>query len=126
MAGKWLVIAGSLSAFVGVGLGAFGAHGLRDRLDERMLSAWETAVQYQLIHALALLIVAALAARLPAVPVSIHLAGGLFLAGQILFAGSIYGLALTGMRWLGPITPLGGLALMLGWLVLAWAAVRAF
>jgi uncharacterized membrane protein YgdD (TMEM256/DUF423 family) len=126
MAGKWLVIAGSLSAFVGVGLGAFGAHGLRDRLDERMLSAWETAVQYQLIHALALLIVAALVVRLPAVPVSVHVAGGLFLAGQILFAGSIYGLALTGMRWLGPITPLGGLALMLGWLVLVWAAVRNF
>lgn len=124
MAGKWLVIAGSFSAFIAVGLGAFGSHGLRDRLDGRMLSAWEMAVQYHLIHALALVLVAALATRLNAMPATFHAAGGLLLAGQILFAGSIYGLALTGMRWLGPITPLGGLALMLGWLVLAWAALR--
>jgi uncharacterized membrane protein YgdD (TMEM256/DUF423 family) len=119
-----MVVAGSLSAFVGVGLGAFGAHGLRDRLDERMLGAWETAVQYHLIHALALILIAALVSRASSVPASVHVAGGLILAGQLLFAGSIYGLALTGMRWLGPITPLGGLALMLGWLVLAWAAMR--
>jgi len=126
MMGQWMVVAGSLSAFVGVGLGAFGAHGLRDRLDERMLSAWETAVQYHLIHAMALLIVAALAARAATVPTSVHVAAGLLLAGQLLFSGSIYLLATTGMRWLGPITPLGGVALMLGWLVLAWAAARGF
>jgi len=124
MTGQWWAVAGSLSAFVGVGLGAFGAHGLRDRLDERMLSAWETAVQYHLIHALALLIVAALAARMVTVPTSLHVAAGLLLAGQMVFSGSIYLLATTGMRWLGPVTPLGGLALMLGWVVLAWAFFR--
>lgn len=126
MAGQWLAVAGSLSALVGVGLGAFGAHGLRDRLDERMLSAWETGVQYQLIHALAMVIIATLAVRASGPATWFHVAGALMLAGQILFAGSIYGLALTGMRWLGPITPLGGLALMLGWLALAWAALRSF
>lgn len=126
MAGQWLAVAGSLSALVGVGLGAFGAHGLHDRLDERMLSAWETGVQYHLIHALAMVIIATLAVRASGPATWFHVAGALMLAGQILFAGSIYGLALTGMRWLGPITPLGGLALMLGWLALAWAALRSF
>ncbi len=89
-----------------------------------MLSAWEKGVQYHFLHALALLIVAVLAARLAIVPTLLHVSAEPLSAGQILFSGSIYLLATTGMRWLGPVTPLGGVALMLGWLVLAWAFLR--
>ena len=105
-------IAGSL----GVALGAFGAHGLKRVVsDPSLLDTWETAAKYHLIHALALGLVAAH----PSQP---RLAGALFLLGIVVFSGSLYTLVLTEQRWLGAITPIGGLALIGGWLALAFAA----
>jgi uncharacterized membrane protein YgdD (TMEM256/DUF423 family) len=107
---------------VAVGAGAFGAHGLRARLSPELLAVFETAARYQMYHALALLAVAWAVTRWPgALP---HWAGWLFLAGTVLFSGSLYLLALTGIRWLGAITPLGGLAFLAGWLCLLLAAAR--
>ena len=111
---------GCVSAFVAVALGAFGAHGLRARLVPDMLLTFEIGVRYQMYHALALLAVGAVAPRLSSGPV--HAAGWLFVAGTVVFSGSLYVLALTGQRWLGAVTPLGGLAFLAGWAVLAWAA----
>ena len=113
---------GAGSAFVAVGAGAFGAHGLRARLSPELLAVFETAARYQMYHALALLAVAWAVTRWPgALP---QWAGWLFLAGTVLFSGSLYLLALTGIRWLGAITPLGGLAFLAGWLCLLLAAAR--
>jgi len=111
---------GSLSGFLAVTLGAFGAHGLKTRIGPDMLAVFETGVRYQMFHALALLAVAWAATRWPGNLVIG--AGWLFVAGTVIFSGSLYLLSLTGMRWLGAITPIGGLAFMAGWLCLAWAA----
>jgi uncharacterized membrane protein YgdD (TMEM256/DUF423 family) len=113
---------GALAAFIGVALGAFGAHGLRSRLSPEMLAVFETAVRYQMYHALALLLTAGIMARFGGR--LIEAAGWLFTAGIVLFSGSLYLLALTGIRTLGAITPLGGLAFLLGWASLAIAAAR--
>jgi uncharacterized membrane protein YgdD (TMEM256/DUF423 family) len=114
---------GSLSAFIGVALGAFAAHGLKGCLAPEMLATFETGVRYQMYHALALLAVAWAYSRWPAAMVIA--AGWLFVAGMLLFSGSLYALTLSGARWLGAITPLGGLAFLLGWLCLAWGAWSA-
>lgn len=125
---KAFAIAGAVAAGLAVGLGAFGAHGLKSALSEAQLQTFETGVRYQMYHALALLAAAWLMARGPGFPAAA--AGALFLAGMILFSGSLYLLAtktLLGIehwRWLGPITPLGGLCFLLGWLLLAVAAAR--
>lgn len=116
-----LIAAGALSAFIGVGLGAFGAHGLRTRLSADMLAVFEIGVRYQLYHALALLGAGAAGARLA--PGALAAAGVLFVIGTLVFSGSLYLLALSGRKWLGAITPLGGLALLAGWACLAWAAI---
>jgi uncharacterized membrane protein YgdD (TMEM256/DUF423 family) len=108
---------GAISAFVGVAAGAFGAHALKSRLDPEMLAVFETGVRYQMYHAFALIVVAWAATRWPGTLVTTS--GWLFLAGTILFSGSLYLLSLTGARWLGAITPLGGLAFLAGWLCLA-------
>jgi uncharacterized membrane protein YgdD (TMEM256/DUF423 family) len=110
----------ALSAGVAVAAGAFGAHALRDRLSADMLQVFQTGVTYQMYHALALLAVGVLLARF-SVDGSAWLsgAGWLFVAGTVLFSGSLYALSLTGTTWLGAITPLGGLAFLLGWLALA-------
>ncbi len=113
---------GSLSAGLSVAAGAFGAHGLRQRLSPEMLAVFETGARYQMYHALALLVTAWACQRWPG-PVTVS-AGWLFVAGTLVFSGSLYLLALSGMRWLGAVTPLGGLAFMAGWLCLAWAALR--
>lgn len=113
---------GSLSGLLGVAAGAFGAHGLRDRLTPDMLAIYETAVRYHLVHALALLAAAWAAERFGGASASA--AGWLFAAGTLLFSGSLYGLSLSGPRWLGAITPLGGVAFLAGWACLAWAAIR--
>jgi uncharacterized membrane protein YgdD (TMEM256/DUF423 family) len=113
-----------LSGALGVGFGAFGAHGLRDILAARgMANIWETAVRYHLLHAVGLFCMA-LWIRQKASP-SYKLLGwaaGTWIAGTVLFSGSLYGLALGGPRWLGPVTPLGGVAFMAGWLLLVVAA----
>lgn len=113
-------IAGSLSAFLGVSLGAFAAHGLKERLSPEMLNIFEVGVRYQMYHALALIALALAAQRWPRG--EFYLAGWLFLSGTCVFSGSLYLLSLTGMRWLGAVTPLGGLAFLLGWLSLAWGS----
>ncbi|HWP65381.1 MAG TPA: DUF423 domain-containing protein [Candidatus Limnocylindria bacterium] len=111
---------GAVLAGLAVAAGAFGAHGLRGRLAPEMLDVFETAARYQMYHALGLLAVAWAVARWPAAAV----AGWCMLAGVVVFCGSLYVLSLTGMRWLGAVTPLGGLAFMAGWLLLALAAWR--
>ena len=113
-------VAGALSGLVSVAAGAFGAHALRARLPPELLAVFETAARYQMYHALALLAVAWAAGRWPGPLVT--WAGGLFIAGTLLFSGSLYALALTGARWLGAVTPLGGVCFLAGWLCLALAA----
>ena len=115
--------AGSLSAGLAVAFGAFGAHGLSTRLSPDMLQIWETGARYQMYHALALLAVAWAATYLPTSALPAW-AGGLFIAGTVLFSGSLYVLALTGRLWMGAITPLGGLAFLAGWACLLVAAIK--
>jgi uncharacterized membrane protein YgdD (TMEM256/DUF423 family) len=114
---------GALSSFAAVALGAFGAHALRGRLPPDMLQVFDTGIRYHMFHALGLLAVAWAATRWPGTAVSA--AGWLFVAGTLVFSGSLYLLALTGQRWLGAITPLGGACFLLGWLALAWGTWRA-
>jgi len=114
----WLGTAAVCGALAVVA-GAFGAHGLREQVAPEQLSAWTTASQYHLLHS-AVLLALALYGRLS--ERSVDLQSGLILAGIVLFAGSIYLLVLTGQRWLGPVTPLGGLLLIGGWLSLLWLA----
>jgi len=114
---------GALSGLIAVAAGAFGAHGLKGRLAPEMLAVFETGARYQAYHALALLAVAALGRSFPGR--ALAAAGWLFIAGTIVFSGSLYALALSGVRALGAITPLGGAAFLAGWGCLAWAALRA-
>ena len=111
---------GALMGFVGVGLGAFGAHGLKGRLPAEMLAVFETGVRYQMYHALALLALGALMSRLEGRAVVV--AGWSFTAGILIFSGSLYALALSGVTMLGAITPIGGVAFLIGWIALAIAA----
>ena len=115
------MIAGVLG-FLAVALGAFGAHALKARLEPGQLVVFETGVRYQMYHALALLAVAMLADRRPCG--ALNAAGSLFLAGVLLFSGSLYLLSTQGWRWLGPVTPLGGVCFLAGWIALAIAAAR--
>ena len=114
---------GALSAALAVALGAFGAHGLRSRVEPELLAAFETGVRYHMYHALALFAVAFSASQWPHSGLA-AIAGWLFVAGTILFSGSLYLLTITGIRWLGAITPVGGVALIAGWVLLAFAAWR--
>jgi len=113
---------GAVLAFLGVALGAFGAHGLRGTLSAQDMATFEAGVRYQLVHALALLAVAWASTRWPGA--TVHAAGWLFVAGTVVFSGSLYVLVLTGPRWLGAVTPLGGVCFLLGWGLLAWSALR--
>jgi uncharacterized membrane protein YgdD (TMEM256/DUF423 family) len=113
-------VLGCGSGFLAVALGAFAAHGLKSRLAPEMLGVFEVGVRYQMYHALALLGVAWACTRWPGAWTGAS--GWLFIAGTLVFSGSLYALSLTGTRWLGAITPLGGLAFLAGWLCLAWAA----
>lgn len=115
-------LVGSISALIAVGLGAFAAHGLKGRLSPEMLNAFEVGVRYQMYHALALLAVAWALSRWPRAEITV--AGWLFIAGTIIFSGSLYLLSLTGVRWIGAITPIGGVAFLLGWLSLVWGVWR--
>jgi len=117
---RTFLLIGAVAAFIGVAFGAFGAHALRGRLSPDMLEVFETGVRYQMYHALALLLTAVALARFDGWIV--RSAGWLFTAGIILFSGSLYALALSGVRVLGAITPIGGLAFLAGWAFLAVAA----
>ena len=114
----WIRVAGCLG-FLGVGLGAFGAHALKSRLSPEMLAVWQTGVQYHLTHALVLL---ALALYAKATGADIRWGAFCFALGILLFSGSLYALALTGIRPLGAVTPLGGVAFLAGW---GWIVFRA-
>ena len=120
---KLFILLGSLNALIGVALGAFGAHGLKTKVAPEMLTVWNTAVQYHLIHALGLLLIGILAHLMPAAPL-IKSGGWSILLGILLFSGSLYALVLTGIKLLGIITPFGGVAFLIGWLLIAIAAWR--
>jgi len=122
---RLFVVAGALSGFVGVAAGAFGAHALRSRVAPDLLSIWNTGAQYMLVHALALVLVGTLAARAATPSSALTAAGWCFLAGIVLFSGSLYALVLTGVRGLGAVTPVGGVAFLAGWATLAIAALGA-
>ena len=113
----------SLFGGLSVALGAFGAHALEDRLTEALMGTYQTAVQYQFYHALALVAVAFAISRWPGGKLPV-IAGWLFVAGILLFSGSLYLLVMTNTSWLGAITPLGGVAFIVGWLLLAFTAWR--
>jgi uncharacterized membrane protein YgdD (TMEM256/DUF423 family) len=113
---RTFLLIGALSGLIGVAFGAFGAHALRARLSPEMLAVFETGVRYQMYHAFAVLIVALAAARFDGWLV--RGAGWSFAAGIVLFSGSLYALALTGVTTLGAITPIGGLAFIVGWVLL--------
>ncbi|HYK11118.1 MAG TPA: DUF423 domain-containing protein [Gemmatimonadales bacterium] len=115
-------VLGGLCGGLAVLAGAFGAHGLRGRLSPDLLSVFETAARYQMYHALALVAVALLLERRPSTP--LRVAGWCFAGGTVVFSGSLYLLALTGTGWWGAVTPLGGLALLVGWGFLAYGLWR--
>ena len=121
---RLFAVLGAISAFTAVAAGAFGAHALRARLPADLLAIFETGVRYHMYHALGLLAVAWAAGRGPAP--ALTWAGWLFVAGTVVFSGSLYLLALIDQRWLGAVTPVGGVAFLAGWLAFAWGvAVRA-
>ena len=115
---KLFITLASLSGMLAVVFGAFGAHALKGKLDDQALKVFETAVQYHFYHTFALLVVGVIALNQPQ-PVLLKSSGWLFVIGILVFSGSLYLLSLTGVRWLGAITPLGGLALIAGWACLA-------
>ncbi len=120
---RMFLVVGSTSAFLAVAAGAFGAHALRDRLDDSLLAVFETGVRYQMYHALALLAVAWVMDRWGGGLVA--WSGWLFVAGTVVFSGSLYLLALTGQRLFGAVTPLGGVAFLAGWVALLVGIIRA-
>ena len=122
MSSGWFGI-GAIAAAIGVTLGAFGAHGLKSRVDSDLLVIFETGVRYHMYHAIGLLAVGWAASRWPGGWVTAS--GWLFLVGILVFSGSLYVMTLTGARWLGAITPIGGAAFIAGWIALALAALKA-
>lgn len=121
MAARWFAI-GCWLAALGVGMGAFGAHGLKTKVSAELVAVWETGARYQVMHALALLATAWACERWPGALASG--AAWLFIAGILLFSGSLYALVLTGVRALGAVTPVGGLCFIAGWVCLALTAMR--
>jgi uncharacterized membrane protein YgdD (TMEM256/DUF423 family) len=121
---KIFLILGSLNAFLAVMLGAFGAHGLKDKLTSKMMEVYQTGVQYHMIHALGLILIAILSERLGQNAL-ITWSGWLIMVGIIFFSGSLYVLSNTGIKSLGAIAPIGGTAFLIGWLLLAVAAIRS-
>ncbi len=113
--------------FMGVALGAFGAHALKNRLDVYYLDVFKTGVQYQMYHALALLAVALLMKIQPAESAGLlNYAGWAFTVGIIIFSGSLYILSVAGFKFMGAITPIGGLSFLIGWAILLWYAIKKF
>ncbi len=121
---NWIATGGILMALA-VGMGAFGAHGLRNRLDAYSMSVYEKAVFYHFLHALGILLVALLARTNAITTAGQSRVAWLLLIGIVIFSGSLYALAISGVRMLGAITPIGGIAFIAGWLLLAYEALRA-
>ena len=118
---RTFLLFGAVAAFLAVTLGAFGAHGLRGRLSPEMLAVFETGVRYHMYHALALILVGLIMGRMGGW--LIQTAGWCFVAGIVLFSGSLYALALSGVTVLGVVTPIGGLVFLIGWACFAFAAI---
>ena len=121
MTNPWLAV-GAVLAGTGVALGAFGAHGLRSLVSEQALAVFDTAVRYQMYHALAILGLALGVGRLPAR--ALNQTAWAFVLGIVLFSGSLYALVLTGAGWFGAVTPIGGVLFLAGWIRLAWSALN--
>ena len=119
---RFFFLSGAVAAFIAVAFGAFGAHSLRTKLSPEMLAIFEVGVRYQMYHAFALIAVAWAMARWP--EANLNAAGWAFIAGILIFSGSLYLLSITDVRWLGAITPIGGLAFLLGWAILIWSIGR--
>ena len=113
-----LIAVGAINAALAVAAGAFGAHGLKERLDASALAVFETAARYHMYHALALVLCGIIATK------GATTAGWILQAGIVIFSGSLYAIALTGVKGLGAITPIGGLAFLVGWAYLAWTSLR--
>lgn len=124
LSAKMWVVLGSVGMMLAVAMGAFGAHALKKALSPDLMAIYETAVHYHVYHALGLLAVGLLALHLPSM-VLLHWSGILMAVGLVLFSGSLYVLSLSGIRWLGAITPFGGLAFLVAWLLLAVAVMKA-
>lgn len=121
---KLFVLIGSLNAFLSVALGAFGAHILKQKLTPDKLDVFQTGVHYHMIHAVALIAIAILSDKLGNTSM-VNASGWAIFIGIILFSGSLYALSLTGIKFFGPITPLGGLSFLVGWILLAIAALKS-
>ena len=119
---RFFFTSGAVAALIAVALGAFGAHSLRAKLSPDMLAIFETGVRYQMYHALGLLGVAWATTRWP--ESNLNPAGWAFIVGIVIFSGSLYILSIFDIRWLGAITPIGGLALLIGWAILVWSVGR--
>lgn len=123
---KFFLIAGAINALLSVAFGAFGAHMLEGRVADKYLDTWQTAVQYQMFHAVGLMVIAILMSSSLLGPLgSLNWAGYLMLAGIVIFSGSLYVLSLTGISILGAITPIGGVAFLAAWVMVIIAAVKA-
>lgn len=119
---KLFLILGAINGFLAVALGAFGAHGLEGKLSEKALNTWEKAVNYQMFHTMALLVTGLLLAKLQSV--GMVWAGWMFLIGIILFSGSLYIYSTSGIKTFAMITPFGGVAFLIGWVLLGYAVVK--
>jgi uncharacterized membrane protein YgdD (TMEM256/DUF423 family) len=119
---RFFFLSGAVAAFIAVALGAFGAHSLKTKLSADMLNIFEIGVRYQMYHALGLIAVAWATTRWP--EANLNAAGWAFIVGIIVFSGSLYLLSATDIRWLGAITPIGGLAFLIGWAILIWSLGR--
>ena len=119
---RFFFTSGAVAALIGVALGAFGAHSLRTKLSPEMLGIFEVGVRYQMYHAFGLIAVAWAMVRWP--EANLNGAGWAFIVGIVIFSGSLYLLSATDARWLGAITPIGGLAFLLGWAILVWSIGR--
>lgn len=119
---KALAVISAISGFVAVALGAFGAHGLRGIVEPELLVVWQTAVQYQMFHALALLAIVVAGVRQTSFLLVVS--GWLFATGTLVFSGSLYGLVITGNKSLGMVTPFGGVLFLIGWVVLLFALIK--
>jgi len=117
---KQLIISGAISAFIAVALGAFAAHGLKQHFGEYELGIWQTAVDYQMVHSLGLILIGLLAKSFS---INLNKPGFIMLAGIVIFSGSLYVLSLSGIKTLGMITPIGGMCFLVAW---AWLAIRIY
>jgi uncharacterized membrane protein YgdD (TMEM256/DUF423 family) len=120
---KTFIFLGALNAFLAVALGAFGAHGLEGKIPDRYLEIWKTAVQYQMFHALGLFVVGLLLGKFPQASL-ISAAGWIMFIGIVLFSGSLYVLSVTQIKPLGAITPFGGVAFLIAWVLIGYAAMK--